>query len=103
MSGLELTRQYVDQYGGAVDVPPEVLARLESQRVFATLVYPNALAGYLLVAWAPVLVWVWVRGRGWARSVKWFSLVFLGLAAVVLSGADGVARGIPCVWRRGRH
>jgi hypothetical protein len=38
---------------------------MTSNRVFGPFVYPNALAGFLVVAFAPVLAWIWVRARGW--------------------------------------
>ena len=37
-----------------VHTPPDLLLRLKSNRVFATLTYPNALAGFLVVVFAPM-------------------------------------------------
>jgi hypothetical protein len=56
----------------------DFLARMTSNRVFGPFVYPNALAGFLVVAFAPVLAWIWVRARGWDARVKWLALVFAG-------------------------
>ena len=44
--GLAATRAYAVVYGE--NVSPELQARLTSNRVFGTLVYPNALAGFLV-------------------------------------------------------
>ena len=41
-----------------VSSDPELQSRLISNRVFGTFVYPNALAGFLVVAFAPVLAWL---------------------------------------------
>lgn len=51
--GLEATRQYVRQQPDWQQLPAEYLQKLESNRIFSTLVYPNALAGAVLL-WLPV-------------------------------------------------
>lgn len=51
--GLEATRQYVRQQPNWQQLPPDYLQKLESNRIFSTLVYPNALAGAVLL-WLPV-------------------------------------------------
>ncbi|MCG3147473.1 MAG: hypothetical protein PCFJNLEI_00913 [Verrucomicrobiae bacterium] len=82
--GLEQTRQYAAVYGA--NLSDDLRLRLTSNRVFGTLVYPNALAGFLVVAFAPVLAWIWVRARGWEPKVKWVALgLFGGLMIFVLA------------------
>jgi len=82
--GLEKTRDYAAVY--VQDMPSDLRLRLTSNRVFGTLVYPNALAGYLVLAFAPVLAWIWVRARGWDAKVKWVALgLFGGLMIFVLA------------------
>ena len=86
--GLAATREYAAVYGG--DLPKDLQLRLTSNRVFSTLVYPNALAGYLVVAFAPVMAWVWsCRLRDW---LKWVALVCFAGAMVfclALTGSRG--------------
>ena len=90
--GLAETRAYAALYVDAAHVPKDFLLRMSSTRVFGSLVYPNALAGFLVVAFAPTLVWIWVRARGWDARVKWIALIFAGgvmLFCLVLTGSRG--------------
>ncbi len=64
--GLEATRQF------AIGNEP-LMQRLASGRVFGTFVYPNTLAGFLVLAFAPVLAWI--GGRSWPRQVRWAALI----------------------------
>jgi O-antigen ligase len=92
MGGLEATRQMVAHMYEQTPLPPDLMRRLQSDRVFSTLVYPNALAGFIAVAFAPVLAWVWVRGRTWEARVKWATLALVGavmVACLVLTGSRG--------------
>jgi len=47
--GLEATRQMISQQPNWQQLPPEYLMRMASKRIFSTLVYPNALAGAILL------------------------------------------------------
>lgn len=87
--GLAATRKMMLEQGGG-HLPPEMLARLERGRIFSTLVYPNALAGALLLLLPVALVTAWQmlepRGRrvaGVAAGV----LGLAGLACLVWSGS----------------
>src|SRR5947207_1232265 len=53
--GLESTRQMVYQQPDWPRFSPEYLKRISSNRIFSTLVYPNALAGAILL-YLPMLV-----------------------------------------------
>lgn len=55
--GLEETRRFAETQG----VSGEVMRRLASLRVFGTLVYPNALGGYLALVFVPVMAWLWSK------------------------------------------
>jgi O-antigen ligase len=97
--GLADSRAYAALYVDTAHVPRDFLLRMTSNRVFGSLVYPNALAGFLVVAFAPTLVWIWVRARGWDARVKWIALAFAGgvmLFCLVLTGSRGgfVAFGV---------
>jgi hypothetical protein len=79
LGGFEETRQFAAVYFERSTLPRDFLARMTSNRVFAGFGgYPNALAGYLALVFVPVLAWVWVRARGWTRSVKWLAMLFFG-------------------------
>jgi len=87
--GLAATRAYAAMYGG--NLPKDLQLRLTSNRVFSTLVYPNALAGYLVVAFAPVLAWVWsCRLRNW---LKWVAVAGLAGALVFVLALTGSRGG----------
>jgi O-antigen ligase len=113
--GLEETRNFAAQLPNAASLPADLKGKLTSTRVFGTLGNPNALAGYLVVAFGPVLGWIWVRGRGWDARVKWATLVLAsglmlwclvltgsrgGLAAMVAAAVAGVACMTGTVTRR---
>ena len=83
--GLEQSRRYFFMYvyPQMTEVPPEYLKKISSERIFATLFYPNTLAGLLVLVSPLCLVQLWRVGgdgrmTGPARSV----LVLLGAVAV---------------------
>jgi O-antigen ligase len=57
--GLEATRRYFYEQPDWQRFPPEYLKKLSSDRVFSTLVYPNALAGAILLLLPAMLVVAW--------------------------------------------
>lgn len=57
--GLEATRQFIHSQPGWESMPAEHLKRLASDRIFATLLYPNTLAGVLLLFTPPLTVALW--------------------------------------------
>ncbi len=90
--GLAEARAYAALYVDPTRAPKGFLLRMTSNRVFGSLVYPNSLAGFLVVTFAPTLVWLWVRARSWDVRVKWLALVFAGgvmLFCLVLTGSRG--------------
>lgn len=59
--GLEATRKAFYEQPGWQNAPPEYLLKIQSNRIFATFVYPNALASAILL-WVPalmVVLWEW--------------------------------------------
>jgi tetratricopeptide (TPR) repeat protein len=78
--GLEETRRYMALYGDASHAPKDFLLRMSSNRVFGTFFYPNALAGFLVIAFAPVLAWILAAPRTFWN--KWLSLVVVGMLLV---------------------
>ena len=90
--GLQETREFAAAYVDPSSVPPDLFARMTSNRVFGPLVYPNALAGYLVVAFAPTLAWIWARSRNWDSRVKWVTLMFVAgvmIYCLLLTGSRG--------------
>jgi O-antigen ligase len=79
--GLEETRRYfyLYQYSNLPQIPPEYLKRISSNRIFATLFYPNALAGALLLLLPVTLALIW---RARARLTAPARLFLLGAAGV---------------------
>jgi O-antigen ligase len=87
MGGLEATRKMILHGDRAAELPPEYLARIRSNRVFSTLVYPNALAGALLLLLPVACV---LAGRlGLRRGV---------VASRLLGGGTLVAGLMVLVW-----
>ncbi len=90
--GLQETREYASAHVDTATTPRDFLLRMSSNRVFGPFVYPNTLAAFLVVAFAPVLAWIWVRARGWDARVKWFALLFAAsvmLFCLLLTGSRG--------------
>src|SRR5206468_7117810 len=80
--GLEATRKFAAEQVDMQNAPADYLLKLTSNRVFAWFGgYPNALAGFLVLVFAPVLAFVWMRGQNWEARAKW---VLLGLAGAVM-------------------
>lgn len=88
--GLEATRRMILESPQAPTLSPEYRARIESNRVFSTLVYPNALAGVLLLL-LPTGAWVAAQGgQRWGRRGAWCvgsAFAAAGLAVLVWSGS----------------
>jgi len=91
--GLAATREYADQLGQTTGA---LAKRLASGRVFGTFVYPNALAGFLVVAFGPVVALLWKQSRWTAivgAAVMGWVLVLTGSRGGVVAMAAAVAVG----------
>src|SRR6185503_16088292 len=62
--GLERTRRFFYEQPDWQGYPPEFLKKISSNRIFSTLVYPNALAGAILLLLPMLLagLWRWTGG-----------------------------------------
>jgi O-antigen ligase len=76
--GLEATRRYVYEHTDWQQMPPEYLKKLASNRIFGTLVYPNSLAGVILLLSPVMLLTTWMLAARLGRRVR---LVCVGLLA----------------------
>jgi putative inorganic carbon (hco3(-)) transporter len=83
--GLEETRQYfwTYVYPTQPDFPPEYLQKMQSNRIFSTVFYPNAFAGALLLFFPPVATWIWQAKQRFTPGARGF------LVGALLSGAVG--------------
>ena len=90
--GLAATRKMMlEQSGG--QLAPELLARLERGRIFSTLVYPNALAGALLLLLPTGVVTAWEMLRTRGRALALAAAGGLGLAGLACLGWSGSKAG----------
>ncbi|MCC6233144.1 MAG: O-antigen ligase family protein [Verrucomicrobiales bacterium] len=88
--GLEATRKMIFENAQGLTLAPEYLARIQSNRVFSTLVYPNALAGALLLLLPPTLVLAHrVGGRYGPLGARTLAALaaLAGIAVLVWSGS----------------
>jgi len=74
--GLEATRRLVYEQPGWQQFSPEYLRRIQSDRIFSTLFYPNALAGVILFLLPAALV---ITGRACAKRSNVVRGVVVGL------------------------
>jgi len=92
--GLEQTRRYfyLYVYPQLQEVPPEYLKKMTSSRIFATLFYPNALAGALLLLLPGLLAWS-CGLRRWltpgARALVAGATAVAALGCLAWSGSKG--------------
>ncbi|MEW6161313.1 MAG: O-antigen ligase family protein [Verrucomicrobiota bacterium] len=89
--GLEAVRRLVyEQPDWQTRYPPEYLFKIGSNRIFATLVYPNALAGAILL-YLPVLVLIaWQVTARWSQNVRLVAVglfLYAALACLFWSGS----------------
>jgi O-antigen ligase len=92
--GLAETRRYffLYIYPTLKEVPPEYLKKLQSDRIFSTQFYPNALAGVLIMLMPPLLAFLWSLKTAFTTSARAFlagSLAVASLACLYWSGSKG--------------
>jgi O-antigen ligase len=92
--GLQATRRYfyLYFYQEMKEIPPEYLKRISSSRIFATLFYPNALAGLLLLVLPGALGVIWEARRRLTAPARGLLLILVaapGLACLCWSGSKG--------------
>lgn len=102
---LELKRETIIINTNGFDiVNPVILAKYEKGRVSGTMVYPNALAGIVLLLLPAVLAAIWQTTRKLRPPVCWAAMgltVFLGLAGLLWSGSKSgwlIALAIGAFW-----
>ncbi|MBM3839490.1 MAG: hypothetical protein FJ398_16275 [Verrucomicrobia bacterium] len=88
--GLEATRRYFYEQPDWQKYPPDYLKRIASDRIFSTLVYPNALAGAILMCGPAALACTWNLTRRLprlSRSVATGLVGYMALACLYWSGS----------------
>src|ERR1051326_7544663 len=96
--GLEQTRRFLENMRWEL-YPPEMKARftsrefqlkIASSRIWGTFIYPNALAGGIILALPVSLAWVWQLTQRFpfvVRGVLLGSIAYIGLACLYWSGS----------------
>lgn len=101
--GLEATRRYFYEQPNWRDFPPDYLKKIASDRIFSTLVYPNALAGAILLLLPGVMTGLWQWSAKWprmARLIVTSIFAYGGFACLYWSGSKAgwlIALGIVAV------
>lgn len=88
--GLADLREYVRSLPDWQHSPPELLAKIASDRIYSTLVYPNALAGVLLLLTPPIAAAVWTATATRPAAQRLgltLATVFSAIACLVWSGS----------------
>ena len=92
--GLKESRRYffLYVYPQMKEVPPEYLKKISSNRIFATLFYPNTLAGVLLLLLPAALAALWQLRRLLTPAARGFLMALVGIAGLAClywSGSKG--------------
>ncbi len=92
--GLESTRKHfwLYIYPNLSDVPPELLKRMSSNRVFGTLFYPNTFASAIVLCLPAVSGFIWSLERYFTTGARVFLMLVFGVAALaclVWTGSKG--------------
>ena len=82
--GLDETRRffYLYIYPRMKDLPPELLKKMSSNRIFSTLFYPNALAGALLLLTPIMLGLVGLARKRLTPGARAFLIAVVGIAVL---------------------
>ena len=87
--GLEAARDYFFRLPNWQEYSPEFVQKVKSDRIYSTLVYPNAFAGVILLLLPITLGKLWEVGMGWGQWTR--------SALVSVVGSVGLA----CLWWSG--
>ena len=92
--GLKESRRYffLYVYPQMKEMPPGYLKKMSSNRIFATLFYPNALAGVLLLLLPAMLAALWQARRLMTAPARGFLMGVVGIAGLAClywSGSKG--------------
>jgi O-antigen ligase len=88
--GLEATRKWIYEQPTWQLLPQEFLTRIATGRIYSTLVYPNALAGVLLLLLPPLLMATWQLTYSLGHVVRGVAaglVVYAGIACLIWSGS----------------
>jgi O-antigen ligase len=90
--GLEDTRQFLRSLPNWQNLPKEFLDKVASDRIYSTLVYPNTLAGVVVLLSPLGIVFAWNAGRRISTTMSWFAsggMTALGVGCLYWSGSKG--------------
>ena len=82
--GLKTSRDYwlIYVYPTLKEVPPALVKRMTSERIFGTLFYPNSLAGAILLILPMVLGLCWSAQERFTQGARILLMTLFGLSAV---------------------
>jgi hypothetical protein len=80
--GLEQTRKYFYQLPNWREAPPEFLKKLESNRIYSTLFYPNTLAGALLLVVPITIGFAFQVTTRFQTHVRWLIAALITIPAL---------------------
>lgn len=82
--GLEETRKFIYSQEGWQNLPAEFLYRIERDRIFATLTYPNALAAFLVLSVPCLMVWLHRVGESMhGKRLGWVLSILAGISGLM--------------------
>jgi O-antigen ligase len=88
--GLEDTRQFLHSLPNWQHLPKEFLDKAASNRIYSTLVYPNTLAGVVVLLGPLGIAFAWTAGRRISTAWGWCALggmATLGVGCLYWSGS----------------
>lgn len=88
--GLEETRQFLRSLPNWQNLPKEFLDKVASDRIYSTLVYPNTLAGVVVLLSPLGIAFAWNAGRRISTAWGWGAaggMATLGLGCLYWSGS----------------
>lgn len=92
--GLEASRKYfwAEIYPKLPSAPTEYIRKMQSNRIFSTVFYPNAFAGLLLLLTPTILAWIWQAKAQFTIGARSFLCGLIGLtsaACLYWTGSKG--------------
>lgn len=102
--GLDATRKHFYSQPDWQQYPPDFIKRIESNRIFSTLFYPNTLAGAIILLFPAASIGLWAWSARWPRLVRlsitgfW---LFAGLGCLFWTGSKAgwlISLAVSAAW-----
>jgi len=82
LNRLLLEDAYPDDVTRMPEIAPDLLKRMSSKRIFSTLLYPNTLAGCVLLLLPPMLAVIWGARERFTIGSRRFLVAVIGIGAL---------------------